>query len=206
MHLSRKTCSIVAAVLLGGCAQNARVEKTDAITQYGITWKLSKPAEVGKFVTGDYYVVGDCEVVSIAPPPGNGRNGSELNPPLDDDHSGYDSREEGHRYDAKMGTPLPIHMKPGDALISTISVSDAEWKTVPRWLRKSVKSPCPVKSACVLTCLASAVPEDAFRPSYCDRSQKNLSGKEFKKESFAQFALRQRYFRHRTVRGAAERV
>jgi hypothetical protein len=173
MDSSKKGILLVTAILSCAYAQGAQAEKTDTITQYGITWKLSQPAEVGQFVTGDYYVVGDCEVVSITPPPGNGRNGCELNPPLNDGASGYDSREEGHRYDASMCTPLPILMKSGDALISTISVSDQEYnKTTRRWLRRIVVSPCPVKSACVLTCLASAVPEDAFRPSYCDRSQK----------------------------------
>jgi hypothetical protein len=173
MYVSKSVCLAVIPVLLSGFAEMARAEKTDTITQYGITWKLSEPAEVGQFVTGDYYVVGDCEVVSITPPPGNGRNGCELNPPPNDGASGYDSREEGRRYDAKMCTPLPIRMKPGDALMSTISVTDQEYNnTTRRWLRRSVVSPCPVKSACVLTCVAAAQPADAFRPAYCDRSQK----------------------------------
>ena len=172
MRLSKKVLLIVTVILSCAFAQNVRAEKTDTITQYGITWKLSEPAEVGQFVTGDYYVVGDCEVVSITPPPGNGRNGSELNPPLNDGSSGYDSREEADRYDPKMSTPLPIHMKPGDALISTISASDEELEKLPAWLRRNEKYSSPVKSACVLTCLAAAVPADAFRPSYCDRSQK----------------------------------
>ena len=172
MRLCRKAAVIVAAVLSCAFAQSVRAEKTDTISQYGITWKLREPVEVGRFVTGDYYVVGECDVVAITPPPGNGRNGSELNPPLNDGYSGYDSREPAGRYDPKMSTPLPIHMKPGDALISTISASDKEHRTIPDWLRRSDKAGSPVKSACVLTCLASAAPEDAFRPSYCDRSQK----------------------------------
>jgi hypothetical protein len=173
MYMCKSVCMAALLVLLSACAESGPTVKTDTVTQYGITWKLSKPAEVGQFVTGDYYVVGDCEVASITPPPGNGRNGCELNPPLDDNHSGYDSREEGHRYDAKMCTPLPITMKPGDALMSSISVTDQEYnKAFHRWFRKSVITPCPVKSVCVLTCLASAVPADAFRPSYCDRTQK----------------------------------
>ncbi len=172
MRVSKYALATAAAVLLGVLSQSARAEKTDAITQYGITWKLSEPVEVGRFVTGDYYVVGNCEVVAITPPPGNGRNGSELNPPLSDGASGYDSREEGGRFDAKMCASLPIRMKPGDALISTISATDAEFGKLPNWLRRADKSPCPVKSACVLTCLAAAAPEDAFRPCYCDRGQK----------------------------------
>ena len=95
MRFPKNAFPIVTAILFCMFTQNVRAEKTDTITQYGITWKLSEPAEVGQFVTGDYYVVGECEVVSINPPPGNGRNGSELNPPLNDYHSGYDSREEG---------------------------------------------------------------------------------------------------------------
>ncbi len=165
-------CLAGAVSLALACGLNAQAEKTDTITQYGITWKLNAPAEVGQFVTGDYYVVGNCEVVAITPPPGNGRNGSELNPPLNDYHSGYDSREGGERYDARMCARLPIQMKPGDALISTISVSDKELGKIPSWFRRSDKSDCPVKSACVLTCLAAAAPADAFRPSYGDRSQK----------------------------------
>ncbi len=172
MRLPEKICLLVIAAFFCAFTQNARAEKTDTITQYGITWKLSQPAEVGQFVSGDHYVVGKCEVVAITPAPGNGRNGSELNPPLNDGASGYDSREESERYDPKMATPLPIRMKPGDALVSTISATDAEFGHFVNWLRGSDKSPCPVKSACVLTCLAEAAPADAFRPSYCDRSQK----------------------------------
>ena len=172
MSLSKNACPVAIAVLFCMLTQNARAEKTDTISQYGITWKLSEPAEVGQFVTGDYYVVGNCEVVSITPPPGNGRNGSELNPPLNDSASGYDNREEEDRYDPKMCTPLPIHMKPGDALISTISTTDEELAKLPAWLRRNEHYGSPVKSASVLTCLAAAVPADAFRPSYCDRTQK----------------------------------
>ena len=51
MHLSRKTCSIVVAVLLGGCAQNARVEKTDAIGLQAAAGRGSQRADVdGRFI------------------------------------------------------------------------------------------------------------------------------------------------------------
>ena len=154
---------------------------TDTITQYGITWKFSAQVETGQFINGDYYVVGNCTVVSIDPVPGGGRNGCELNPALNDSKSGYDSREEAGRYDGSMCTALPINMKPGDALISTISASVAEFKTIPNWLRKADKSNCPVKSACVLTCVSAALSADAFRPSYCDRTQKIYYGKNLKR-------------------------
>jgi hypothetical protein len=35
-------------------------------------------------------------------------------------------------------------------------------------LRPSDKSPCPIKTAAILTCLEKAAPADAFRPGYCD--------------------------------------
>ena len=70
MYLSKNVFLIAIAVLFCIFTQSVRAEKTDTITQYGITWKLREPAEVGQFVTGDYYVVGDCEVVAITPAAG----------------------------------------------------------------------------------------------------------------------------------------
>jgi hypothetical protein len=43
------------------------LELTDTVSQYGITWKLDKPARVGRFLTGDYYVLGPVTVVAITP-------------------------------------------------------------------------------------------------------------------------------------------
>jgi hypothetical protein len=48
------------------------------ITQEGITWTFSQAQRVGRFVNGDYYVVGPVTVVNIqpAPTPTNGLHGS----------------------------------------------------------------------------------------------------------------------------------
>jgi hypothetical protein len=48
------------------------------ITQEGITWMFSQPQRVGRFVNGDYYVVGPVTVTNIqpVPTPTNGRHGS----------------------------------------------------------------------------------------------------------------------------------
>ena len=181
MKFSNKTLLIITAMLLcmsfGFTVQVALAGTvmTDTITQYGITWKLSTQCPVGQFVTGDYYVVGNCTVVSINPPFAGGRNGSELNPALNAAHSGYDSRAgdslNGYVWDAGMCVTPPISMKPGDALVSTISAANPS--TIVPWLAVTGAGSCsPVLSACVLTCLSSAVPDDAFRPSYCDRTQK----------------------------------
>jgi len=136
------------------------------ITQYGITWEFEKEIPVGQFVNGDYYVVGPVSIISIDPPPENGRNGSVLNQPVNR-MAGYDDRIQGGLYDPDQEAKPPFLMSPGDALISTISGGDPN--TNPRLLRIPEKSKSPVRTAAVLTCLSEPVPPDAFRPGYCDR-------------------------------------
>ncbi|MHC4406322.1 MAG: hypothetical protein ACYTG0_42360 [Planctomycetota bacterium] len=143
--------------------------QTDYVTQHGITWRFQYKARVGRFVGGDYYVVGPVTVTSITPGPADGRNGSALNLPPVNSRSGFDSRVPGGRYDPRLRTELPIAMKPGDALVSTISVDKV--RELPAPLRPADRTISPVRSAAVLTCLSSPVPPDAFRPSYCDRQQ-----------------------------------
>ena len=40
-----------------------------SVSQYGITWTFDKPARVGQFINGDYYVVGPVTVTVIDPKP-----------------------------------------------------------------------------------------------------------------------------------------
>jgi hypothetical protein len=147
----------------------AALALADNVSEYGITWRFSKKVRVGRFVNGDYYVVGPVTVVSITPAPENDRNGSVLNLPPLNDRSGFDSRVEANRYDPSLRANPPVHMKPGDALVSTISVD--KMRELPAPLRPSDKAISPVRSASVLTCLPAPAPRDAFRPSYCDRRQ-----------------------------------
>lgn len=119
---------------------------TDTVSQHGVTWKFSEKVRVGRFVNGDYYVVGPVTIVSITPKPENDRNGSVLNLPTDPGKSGFDSRVAGGRFDPKMRANPPIQMKPGDALISSISVE--QMRTFPpRFVqptRRSVRcAACP---------------------------------------------------------------
>jgi hypothetical protein len=150
--------------------QKESLQFFDKILRHGITWTFNKQVPVGRFVNGDYYVVGDVTVVSIAPKPENGKNGSVLNLPPYPGNSGFDSRVRQGRYDPALRAFLPIHLKPGDSLISTISVE--KMGELPAPLRPKDKAVSPVRSASVLTCLPKAVPPDAFRPSYCDREKK----------------------------------
>ena len=172
--LSRSLMAGVVILSIGAAAwgQDAPAVKDlpmkDSVTQYGITWKFEKPAPVGQFVTGDYYVVGPVTVASVTPAPaGSGkayRNGSMLNPPTDLS-LGYDGRIRG--FDAKLAVAFPAAMKPGDSLVSAISMEKAKQNLIlPNPTKGSEES--PLQTAAVLTCLDKPAAPDAFRPSYCD--------------------------------------
>ena len=53
----------------------------DKVTQNGITWTFEKPARVGQFINGDFYVIGPVTVVMIDPKP---LFGEEVKNPVDD--------------------------------------------------------------------------------------------------------------------------
>ncbi len=65
---------------------------------------------------------------------------------------------------------LPIAMNPGDSLASSISLSKGEKVTYPYHpgtVRRLKATTAPVKTVAVITCVASPLPPDAFRPGYC---------------------------------------
>jgi hypothetical protein len=173
----------------------------DSVTQYGITWTFEKPARVGRFVTGDWYVVGPVTVTKISPEPlfGNAvkdspdwelvdkqavkeaeyegkwaRNGSVLNQRVDTHRGGFDSRLSHSHYDPEQFAHLPVSMKPGDSLISTIGATDP--------LSSYSGHGQPVLTAAVLTCMAKPVPADAFRPSYCDKENRVYLARSLKRQ------------------------
>jgi len=148
-----------------------------SISKDGITWTFSQPVQVGQFVNGDYYVVGPVTITAISPAPTTSapyENGSVLNLPSANSKSGFDSRlndgtDESWWFDATLRSYPPINLKPGDALVSSISL--AQIHSVPEVMRAGDMSVSPVASVSVLTVLSAAPSADAFRPSYCDRKQ-----------------------------------
>jgi hypothetical protein len=148
-----------------------------SITKDGITWTFSQAVSVGQFVTGDYYVVGPVTITAINPPPTTSSpylNGSVLNLPTANGKSGFDSRlndgtDESWWFDASLRSYPPITLKPGDTLVSSISL--AQIHSLPEVMRTSDMSASPVSTVSVLTVLAAAPSADAFRPSYCDKNQ-----------------------------------
>jgi hypothetical protein len=144
----------------------------NSVSVHGITWTLSKNVRVGKFVNGDFYVVGACTVIAVSPAPtvSPARNGSVLDIPPEDQGTGFDDRSANYRPNIRKYPP--IGMAPGDALVSTISISDSARSVIRAWLSTGNGTESICKTAGVLTCVAAPVPTDAFRPSYCDRGQK----------------------------------
>ena len=148
-------------------------ELVDSISMYGITWQFDKKVEAGKFLTGDPYVLGPVVIKSVTPAPegtGKGfRNGSMLNPPVTS-FSGYDGRFHNN-FREELSAKYPLNMKPGDSLISTISLKELQQNQIIPDVGKRDKEDSPLKTAAILTCLASVPPEGAFRPAYCDEKK-----------------------------------
>jgi len=181
------SCSLL-TMLLAGCGGSGSPSPSDSspspstatassITKDGITWTFSQPVTAGQFVNGDYYVVGPVTITAIDPAPTTSlpyENGSVLNLPTANSKSGFDSRlndgtDESWWFDASLRSYPPINLKPGDALVSSISLPQIH--SVPEVMRATDMSASPVASVSVLTVLSTVPSADAFRPSYCDRKQ-----------------------------------
>jgi len=101
-------------------------------------------------------------------------NGSVVDLPTPNGKSGFDSHlndgtDESWWFDATLRSYPPISLKAGGSIVSSISL--AQIHSVPEVLRATDMSVSPVATTSVLTVLAAAPSADAFRPSYCDRSQ-----------------------------------
>lgn len=165
------------------------------LSQYGITWEFDSAVPTGRFVNGDYYVVGPVTITNITPRPLVGdaapageitegerkrirsgqfvRNGSMLNPPARPEVA-YDSGIRNY-FKPELLAVLPLQLRPGDCLVSTVSLKQAEKVQFPYNSADKVREQhdnSPVKTAAILTCLAEPPSPDAFRPAYGDREQK----------------------------------
>lgn len=132
------------------------------ISQQGITWTFSQPQRVGRFVNGDYYVVGPATIVDVEPPATNGMNGSMLNIQVNIQQSGFDSRILSGRYNPALCVYPPISLNPGDELVSSRSAPT----NLSCVMRPDDVSDSPVASVSILTSVPAPLPADAFRPSY----------------------------------------
>ncbi len=175
----------------------------ESVSQHGITWTFHKPARVGQFIGGDWYVVGPVTVTAIEPKPLYGdeiprreldrmdkerrpehrvRNGLMLNPPAEMKVA-YDSGVRNW-FDPSLIQRLPLTIKPGDSLVSTISMPKnlilaAQLRNK---IERGVDDSSPIRTAAVLTCVAGPQPPDAFRPAFCDRRQRIYLARDLKRE------------------------
>jgi hypothetical protein len=175
----------------------------ESVSEYGITWHFDPPAPVGQFINGDWYVVGPVTVTSIDPKPVYGaeipageldhmdkerpegqrvRNGFMVNPPARMKVA-YDSGVRNW-WDAALIQKLPAAMKPGDSLVATISmpkglILHAQLRNK---IERGVEDCSPIRTAAVLTCVGAPQPPDAFRPAFCDRSQRIYLARDLKRE------------------------
>jgi hypothetical protein len=174
-----------------------------SVAQYGITWTFQEPARVGQFVNGDWYVVGPVTIKALDPKPLYGseipkreldridrerkqehrvRNGFMLNPPAKMEVA-YDSGVRNW-FTPSLIQKLPMTMKPGDSLVSTISmpknlVLHAQLRNK---IERGVGDSSPIRTAAILTCVGEPQPTDAFRPAFCDRQQKIYLAQNLKRE------------------------
>ena len=146
------------------------------LAQHGVSWTFASPVRVGRFVNGDYYVVGQATIVDIQPLPSptNGRHGSMVNIQPNIQRSGFDSRIQSGRYDPNLRVYPPMTLTPGNKLVS--SRSAGEGSNLPCVMRPYDTSQSPVASVSILTSVDVPQPLDAFRPSYARGSTRiNLS-------------------------------
>ncbi|MBX3744453.1 MAG: hypothetical protein KF833_04020 [Verrucomicrobiae bacterium] len=176
-----------------------------SVSQHGITWTFDRDVPVGRFINGDFYVVGPVTVVALDPRTLVGpevpeselgtrekarvrnatwvRNGSMRNPPARPEVA-YDSGVRNYFKPDLLAVP-PIRLQPGDRLVSTISFKVGEEPNFPyhggRGSREHHDN-SPIRVAAVLTCLAQAQPADAFRPSYGDSEARIYLGRNLRRD------------------------
>lgn len=136
-----------------------------SVSQYGITWTFDAPRPVGRFVTGDWWVVGPVTIVSVDPAPTADRHGSMLDPVGPQD---YDSR--AGRHEGGLKVQFPLEIAPTHSLVSSIShpeQPECDQGGNDGWL--TYDGDCqrgPIATQAILTVVAEPQPADAFRPPY----------------------------------------
>ena len=138
-----------------------------SITQFGITFQFAAPVQAGRFVNGDWFVVGPATLVAMNPPcvtsSGRVMNGAMINPNASTRAHGYDKALYGPGNEAlyqdtlnvalNLSTTSPRVLQPNQSLIKVISNTNTA--LVPQ-----------IETCAVLTVLAETPPQGSFRPPY----------------------------------------
>lgn len=149
-------------ILAAAVATTPVVHAARSITQHGITWTFAEDRPTGRFVTGDYWVVGPVTITSITPNPSLGGyirpdvtghlNGTMVNP-APESPQGWDVNAYATNcpYDASRNVALnlPVTIQPDSSVVTAKSQ-----ESYPRW----------IKTMGVLTVLENPAPPGSFRP------------------------------------------
>ncbi|NLF32845.1 MAG: hypothetical protein GX591_18400 [Planctomycetes bacterium] len=176
-----------------GCVQQspaAGPPGVSEVSQYGITWHFDRPVRAGRFITGDWWVIGPVTVTHTTPQAGPAdaaeaavdtgtnrwgdtslrndtrmRNGSMIVLTATQ-RQGYDSRSQ--TYDPKLSVTFPVTVEPSRSLVSTISAPPVRRNSLAHKIMwdEEKKGGTVLDAAAVLTVLAAEPPADAFRPCY----------------------------------------
>ena len=149
-------------------AQPIRPGYRRRLERHGVTWTLDRPTRAGRYVNGDWWVVGPVALTAITPAcatsSGRTRHGAMTNPDPADARQGYDSAATGaaaqsrfdHRVNVARGVTAatPLALPPSTSLVSSVS--------------HPVAGQLPQLERCaVLTVVAAPPPVGSFRPPYC---------------------------------------
>ncbi len=157
----------------GGGGSGAAVDppppaNSTQVSQFGITWTLDNAYETGQFANGDYWVVGPATIIGISPASTvSGTrtiNGSMLNPsPREGNVQGYDSAMYANTYAPELNvarpnqravsTANPLIVPVNSSIVSTVSIAPGNNRP-------------QLKTAAILTVLATRPLEGSFRPPY----------------------------------------
>lgn len=134
---------------------------TTSIASNSISWLLDGSPVNGTYVTGDPWVVGPVDVLSVTPGFGDtaNTNGSMVDPAANGTTQGYDNRSSpamNFTYAAGVRQTFPFTLGTGKSLISTIG------KAVP----DTGGGATHVGDASILTCLSAPPAANSFRPPY----------------------------------------
>lgn len=154
----RRSIVLASFLVTSGWAAIALAEPVSSITQYGVTWTFDKEYESGQFATGDHWVVGPVNVVSVSPEPTGARHGSCVNPTPG--KQGYDDR--GGEFSQDDQVAFPHSFDADQSLVSSVSKPEGA----------EVKNAGSMVSQAVLTIVAAPQPEGTLRPAYAGTTKR----------------------------------
>ena len=113
-----------AAFLCFLATASVQAEQAQSVSQYGITWTFDKPCTVGKFVNGDYWVLGPVTIKEVTPAWDGKCNGSMVDP-IPSLAQGYrEAWPMSPKFDEALRAKFPLRLEGTKSLISTIGLKE----------------------------------------------------------------------------------